>query len=244
MHRYTLTEKWSDPWFSELKPHEKLVFMYVVDNCNNAGFYEINYRRMAFDMGFTEPKIKGALKGLARGLIEVSGWVWVKNFLRVQKNDSLNPENNAHKQIINLIKDQIDRFKTNKKFPTFLELNEGLFRGSLGPHNPSKRGPGIGTGKGTLSTNKSTNAKASNEKEVIEFCKSLKLPSSDGSYLWNKWEGNGWENGGKKIKDWKATIRSWKSADYLPSQKNQLKGKYDKNAGTANAGRSHQYGKI
>lgn len=42
----------------------------------------------------------------------------------------------------------------------------------------------------------------------------------DGESCWEKWNGNGWINGKNKIKDWKATIRSWKAQGYLPSQKN------------------------
>lgn len=55
--------------------------------------------------------------------------------------------------------------------------------------------------------------------EVAEFCKSIGLPESDAEYFFNKCEGNGWLNGGKKIKDWRATIRSWKAAGYMPSTK-------------------------
>jgi hypothetical protein len=52
----------------------------------------------------------------------------------------------------------------------------------------------------------------------VEFTKSLGLPDSDGESCYWKWEGNGWTNGNKPIKDWKATVRSWKAARYLPSQ--------------------------
>jgi len=55
--------------------------------------------------------------------------------------------------------------------------------------------------------------------EAIAFAVELGLPASDGEACFHKWEGNGWTNGGKKIKDWKATIRSWNAAGYLPSQK-------------------------
>lgn len=54
--------------------------------------------------------------------------------------------------------------------------------------------------------------------EVVEFTKSLGLPDSDGESCYWKWEGNGWTNGNKPIKDWKATVRSWMAARYLPSQ--------------------------
>lgn len=55
--------------------------------------------------------------------------------------------------------------------------------------------------------------------EVTEFCLSIDVPKSDAESLYYKWEGNNWTNGSKPIKDWKATIRSWKAARYLPSQK-------------------------
>jgi len=60
--------------------------------------------------------------------------------------------------------------------------------------------------------------------EVIAFCLSLSLPKSDADWFFFKCEGNGWTNGGKPIKDWKATIRSWMSAEYLPSLKNKSAG--------------------
>ena len=59
--------------------------------------------------------------------------------------------------------------------------------------------------------------KPKNEQEVVEYCKSIGVP--DGAYFWDKWTGGGFQNAGKAMKDWKATIRSWKSAGYLPSQK-------------------------
>ncbi len=62
-------------------------------------------------------------------------------------------------------------------------------------------------------------ATASSEEEVTTFVLSLGLPGSDGIWFFNKCEGNGWKNRGQPIRDWKATIRSWQSASYLPSQK-------------------------
>ena len=60
-------------------------------------------------------------------------------------------------------------------------------------------------------------AKPKDEQEVVDYCKGIGIP--DGTYFWDKWNGNGFQNAGKPMKDWKATIRSWKTAGYLPSQK-------------------------
>jgi len=57
------------------------------------------------------------------------------------------------------------------------------------------------------------------EDEIITYCRTIDLPASDGASCFAKWEGNGWTNNRAPIKDWKATIRAWKIAEYLPSQK-------------------------
>lgn len=55
--------------------------------------------------------------------------------------------------------------------------------------------------------------------EVVAYCVKNGIPKTDGECCFHKWEGNGWTNGGRKIVCWKATIRSWRTAGYLPSQK-------------------------
>ena len=55
--------------------------------------------------------------------------------------------------------------------------------------------------------------------EVTAFCLEIGLLATDGHFMFHKWESNSWTNkGGEPILNWKALIRSWKSAKYLPSQ--------------------------
>lgn len=56
---------------------------------------------------------------------------------------------------------------------------------------------------------------------ITEYCTELGLPRTDAEAVFAKWQGNGWTNKGEPIRDWKATIRSWKLQGYLPSQKPQ-----------------------
>ncbi len=60
------------------------------------------------------------------------------------------------------------------------------------------------------------------QSEIEDFCESIGLPRTDGETVFHKWQGNGWVNGGKSIKDWKATIRAWKGQGYMPSQKKTI----------------------
>ena len=138
MKRFTETQKWDDPWFREIHGSHKLVFLYILDRCNNAGFWEVDLSALAFHTKLEEKHFEGAFKALERGLQGASGWVWVRNFLRHQKNDCLNAANPAHRQIIALLRDQSERFPDSKSF-----LPKGASKGL-----PSPIGTGKGKGKG------------------------------------------------------------------------------------------------
>jgi hypothetical protein len=55
--------------------------------------------------------------------------------------------------------------------------------------------------------------------ELDAFFAEVGLTANDAEYAWHHWEGKGWRNGTAAIKDWRATVRSWKAAGYWPSQK-------------------------
>jgi hypothetical protein len=140
-YRFTNTEKWQDVWFSNLSQIEMLLFMYLCDNCDIAGFIEINLKRWASDLSSSTDTIKGALKGLDRGLIisKCGECVYIRNFLKHQKNYPLNEKNKAHLGIIRRF--DLYSYKFNIK-----DINEFLEGASKGL--PSPTGIGIGIGKG------------------------------------------------------------------------------------------------
>lgn len=71
--------------------------------------------------------------------------------------------------------------------------------------------------------------------ELKAYCVELKLPESDGVATFDKWQGNGWTNGGKPMKDWRATIRSWSAQGYMPSQKSTSHGNPNRNSANGRA---------
>ena len=101
-YRFTNTEKWDDHWFSSLKQIEMLLFMYLCDNCDIAGFAEVNLKRWAVDLNSTPDTIEAALKGLDRGIVfsKDHDAIFLRNFLKHQKNLPLNKNNKAHVGIL------------------------------------------------------------------------------------------------------------------------------------------------
>ncbi|MHA1169209.1 MAG: DUF7833 domain-containing protein [Candidatus Hodarchaeales archaeon] len=171
--RFTETEKWKDPWFRKLNAKEKLLFIYLIENCDVAGFIEIEFDLVGFQTGLKSEEIPGLIKGLTRGLLgaseglawgylgakEFSGVFYVKNYLRHQKNLPLNKYNNAHKGIIAKIVENAEfyseiehnffaeipchHFKKTKDQNIIEDLKE-----KLGASEPLARGTGKGKGKG------------------------------------------------------------------------------------------------
>lgn len=125
--KMTDPDKWRDPWFRKLGPNEKLVFVFLIDQCNHGGFYEVDTEYMEFCIGIDGDVILGAIQGLNSRCFMVDGWVWIKNYLRHQKNEILNPDNNAHKHIIERVREQVARFHAVSEFKDFLGANKGLF---------------------------------------------------------------------------------------------------------------------
>jgi hypothetical protein len=143
-YRYTDTNKWSDSWYLSLRPIEKLLFQYLCDNCDIAGFIEVNPKLWAIALGSTSKEIEGALKGLERGLIssELNDCVYLRTFLKHQKNLPLKPEKNpAHKGIFKRFENYQHKFKIENVYEFVDQCLKGLPRGY---------GNGNGNGNGSL----------------------------------------------------------------------------------------------
>lgn len=169
-YRFTNTDKWEDSWFSNLKQIEMLLFMYLCDNCDIAGFAEINLKRWASDLNSNPDTIEGALKGLQRGVIisKNGDAVYLRNFLKHQKNLPINTNNKAHVGILR-------RFELYRYKFDIQDINEFIERGLQGGSMPLQRGTGNGIGigigiKGGVGGNEKTEKeKSEKEKEYDRF---------------------------------------------------------------------------
>ena len=49
--RFTDCDKWRDPWFRRLSVQAKLVWLWLLDNCDNAGVIDVDIELAAFQIG-------------------------------------------------------------------------------------------------------------------------------------------------------------------------------------------------
>lgn len=133
--KFTDPNKWSDKWFRSLTPNQKLLWLYLIDNCDIAGLIEVDYDYISFHLGISSEDVREAMQGLHRGYLgatDGSDWIWIINYIKVQRNLPLNPEsNNAHKGIVNSLLFQSQRFEMS-----IIEEKLGAKEGLLSP--PSK----------------------------------------------------------------------------------------------------------
>ena len=145
MYRFCFTDKWQDAWFCSLKPIEKILFVYLCDNCNNAGFIDVIFNKWAADIGTDKKTIEGALKGVAKGLVfsKDNLTIYLKTFLKHQKNLPLNEKNMAHVGILRIFQNYAHKFEIQ-------DVNDFIQRGLQGALcSPSGIGIGNNIGNNT-----------------------------------------------------------------------------------------------
>jgi hypothetical protein len=207
MKRFTETNKWADPWFRRLSYQAKLLWFYLVDHCDNIGLVEIDFTLVSSDVG-TKVSADHLKEFGDRIQVLDDGKIFLPKFLTFQYG-TLSENCIPHKKIIEAI-----RFHSLTQ--TFKGYSYPTAR--VGSTLPSRVKEKEEEEEKEEDRKKKRRARG-NLEEVSELCKEIGLFPRDVEYLWNKWEGNGWQNAGKAMKDWRATVRAWKAQGYLPSQK-------------------------
>ena len=210
-YRLTNIEKWKDLWFSDLSLHAKLLFFYFVENCDNAGFFEVNKKFMLFHTGLTEEQLMEAGTELKKSYIKSQDGtkLWFKNFLKYQKKLPLNSANNVHKQIISLIQDNLSdetKFKGNPLINSLLPTDL-----QVGKVTRKKREVSEEINSNELPIFKTQRfIKPSNE-EVFEYMveKEFEFAKIESQKFINFFESKGWKVGKNPMKSWKSAVANW-----------------------------------
>jgi len=90
-YRKVETNIWKDPWFLDLSPYGKLLFLYFCtnDSCNQCGCYQISLKVVSFETGLTLEQVEKVLPELEPKVkyFEKEQIVLILNFTRYQANN-------------------------------------------------------------------------------------------------------------------------------------------------------------
>ena len=97
--RFTDSEKWEDPFFTELTNEYKLVWIYLLDKCDHAGFYKVNIKMLNFCLNseLTEGSILDKFNSRIK-VLSPEKW-FIPKFIVFQYGD-LDDSSRFHKSIL------------------------------------------------------------------------------------------------------------------------------------------------
>jgi len=103
--RFIDTELFNDEWFVDLPNDYKLLWIYIITNCNQAGILKVSYKLLNFYIGKSlEPsEVKRVLRGRIVEIDEGRKW-FIPKFIGYQYGTELSPSNPAVKNVIKLLK--------------------------------------------------------------------------------------------------------------------------------------------
>jgi len=213
MKRFTESTKWSDPWFRGLTMESKCLWLWLLDNCDCAGIIEVDCGLAEFQIGAIKP-LPSPYLALGDRVQKHGTKLFIPKFIAYQYGAELNTANSAHKGVLKRLE--------LAKIPCPVSIVTKLSIGATKPLSSPYQGAKDKDKDKDKDLVKEKKAKTTFEKpsetEMREYAKTIGLPESDGTFMLDHWEGNGWKNGSNKVVCWKSGIRKWKSKKWLPSQ--------------------------
>ena len=187
----TDTDKWKKRFLRELKPQHKLLWFYILDDCNHAGIWDVDIEVASIRVG--EELIYDMLPQafLDKIVIFDNGDKWfIPDFIDFQYGE-LNPNSNVHKSVIALL----DKYNL-----------QGYIKGSQGVQSTL-----INKDKDIVIVKDKVKAKRfvkPTVDEVLDYCNE-RQNLVDAQKFYDFYESNGWKVGKNSMKDWKASVRTW-----------------------------------
>lgn len=101
--RYTDTDKWKKPFIRTLQGPYKLLWIYILDECDHAGVWQVDLEVAQVKLG-EKLKLEVALSNFKGKIIQISdGQKWfIPDFIEFQYS-LLNPTNKVHASVINIL---------------------------------------------------------------------------------------------------------------------------------------------
>ena len=232
--RFTDTDKWKKPFIRGLDAPYKLLWLYMLDDCDHAGIWIVDIDVANLRLGM-ETTIEGAKTAFGDHIIILDDCRWlIRDFVEFQYGE-LNPGNRAHNSVIQKLKKVgID--------PNTLR-RAGADKPLISPLQGAKDKDKDKDKDSITNINNTTNARAREgepkrfSKPTIsdlveyakEYCADKGITNSlNPEAFLDYYDANGWFVGKKKMKDWRATVRGWIRRENETKNKGKQNGRINK----------------
>jgi hypothetical protein len=187
----TDTDKWKKRFVRELSPQHKLLWFYILDDCNHAGIWDVDLEVASIRVGFdlSHDNLPSSFGEKVISFDNGDKW-FIPEFIDFQYGE-LNPNSNVHKSVIALL----DKYNL-----------EGYLKGSQGVQstlNNKDKDKDIVKVKAKVKRF----VKPTIE-EVADYCNE-RNNDVDAEKFYDYYSSNGWKVGKNAMKDWKASVRTW-----------------------------------
>lgn len=156
--RFTETEKWKNNWFRSLPSKYKLLWLYIIDDCNHAGIWRVNID-ITKTMIQEEVSLEEAEILFEDRIVKLSPYKWfIIPFIEFQygKINLESSNNKVHKSVLNILEKE-----------KIIDLGSPIDRASIGyPRGIDGVSKGLGRGMDTPKDKEE-------EKEAVEIKKKV-----------------------------------------------------------------------
>lgn len=201
--RFTATEKWKDLWFKKLKPKYKLLWIYLLDECDNAGLIELDLKIAEVFTGF-HYSMDDIRNIFGTRLFQITEDVWfIPKFISFQYKILKNGDN--------VTKNVISKLKKYDLITDELSLREVYCSPNLGIQEKDKdKEEEMDTEKERSSVQNYKNIPPTLS-QIIEVCKERGYleAKTEAEKFYNYYESIGWKVGKNSMKDWGAALVNW-----------------------------------
>jgi len=187
--RMTDTDKWKKRFVRDLSPQHKLLWFYILDDCNHAGIWEVDLEVASIRVGFdlSHDSLPSSFEEKVIPFDNGDKW-FIPDFIDFQYGE-LNPNSNVHKSVIQLL----ERYSL-----------EGYVKGlQTLPNTVQDKDKVIVKDKAKV---KRFVKPTLNDLEHYCIERNNKV---DIQKFFNYYESNGWKVGKNPMKDWRAAVRTW-----------------------------------
>ena len=210
---------WDDEWFMNLPEKAKLLWLFMLAKCDNAGIWEPNWKLATFMIGTAINAELLNLIGDERVCLLPNGRVLIKKFIRFQYGE-LSEASPPHKHVKKIL--LANGIATNGEgiaYPNArvaIPLPQG--KATLQDKDKDKDKDKEGDARGRVENNSKVEQASPNRLprapatagQFELYASKIGLPMSELDKYKDHYEGNGWKIGRVPMRSWEAAMRNWK----------------------------------